>query len=133
MKRHYKVLLLGIIIFGFSCNKISRDRCTKRDQICNTSYFTLINQTQDTIFYGTGTNMKEDTLLPGAERTFTYGEVRVTFDRRCNEKKESWSTHQLTSNWGEWAFHIDRCQKKSAFRYSDNSGNQIKLYDVSTD
>ena len=42
-------------------------------------------------------------------------------------------THQLTSNWGEWAFHIDRCQKKSAFRYSDNSGNQIKLYDVSTD
>ena len=127
----FMLTLLSLLLF-ITCKKVSKDTCNKTDQVCSVSYFTLSNQTQDAIYYGIGTNMQEDTLMPGAERTYTYGNVRVTYDRKCNENKESWSTHQLTSNRGDWAFNIDRCQKKSAFRYTDNSANQIKLYDVST-
>jgi hypothetical protein len=75
--------------------------------------FTLLNRIHDTVFYGIGTNMLEDTLLPGQQRVVKYGRVKVTYDKECVKNRESWSTHQLNSNFGAWAYHIDHCNKKN--------------------
>jgi hypothetical protein len=126
MLRH--ISLLGLIIFVVACEKLNKKSCPYKNQDCSNALFTLINRTQDTIFYGIGSNMWEDTLFPGQQRSLQYGRVKVTYDNSCKENKVSWSTHQLSSNFGSWGFNIDNCNKKSAFEYDANRG--IKLYDV---
>jgi hypothetical protein len=103
--------------------------CPYKNQICDTSLYTLMNKTQDTIFYGIGTNMWEDTLLPGRQTTRKYGKVKVTYTQSCERVRESWATHQLSSNWGEWAFNIDHCDSKGSFDYADTTKSRIVLYD----
>lgn len=125
-----QLIALLLIATFISCLKQKKENCTKKNQECSNARFTLMNQTQDTIYYGININFHDDSLLPGQIKEFIFGQVKITYDKKCNEKKESWSTQQLSSNWGEWAFHIDHCNKKSAFRYTDNSNAQIKLYDV---
>lgn len=122
------LLLLSILLFTMACKKPTKKDCPYKDQVCDTANFTLINRTQDTVFYGIGSNMLEDTLLPAQQRVIQYAEVNVRFDENCNEIKQSWSTHQLSSNFGSWAFNIDHCDKKSAFEYDSNQF--VKLYDV---
>ena len=115
---------------AFACRK-KKEPCPYSDQVCDSSQVTLINRTDDTLFYGIGTSWFEDTLLPGNSRILKYGKVNVTYDEDCNQNKESWSTHTMHTNWGEWAFAIDHCNKMTAFEYTDESKGRIELYDVS--
>ena len=131
-----RLVTLGIIFLSLACKKENssvsenKEPCKYKNQLCDSALFTLSNRTQDTIFYGVGTNMWEDTLLPGQQRILKYGKVNVTYDTNCEKSRKTWSTHQLSSNWGDWAFNIDHCEKRSAFEYTDVSKSAIKLYDI---
>lgn len=125
-----KFIPLLILLAFISCRKEKSVACNRKNQICDSALFTLFNYTQDTIFYGIGTNMQEDTLLPGKQRHLKYGRVKITYDKKCEENKESYSTHQLSSNWGTWAYHIDHCDRKAAFKYDDESKTHISLYNI---
>lgn len=121
----------GLIFFSLSCQKANNKVCPYKNQECDSARFTLINRINDTIFYGIGSNMWEDTLLPGQQRRYVYGKVKITYDKNCEEKKTSWSTHQLSSNYGPWAYNIDHCDKKTAFEYDSARNYAVKLFDVS--
>ena len=131
-----QLTLFGLVLFLAACQKKTpfsnknEDTCKFKNQECDSALFTLINRTEETIYYGIGTNMWEDSLLPGQQRSVKYGHVKVTYDNNCTPERESWGTHQLSSSWGEWAYHIDHCDKKSAFEYTDTSKSVIYLYDV---
>ncbi len=117
-----------LIVFSFTCKKKNTNSCPNKNQVCERSLFTLFNRTNDTIFYGIGTNIWEDTLLPGQQRSSNYGPVKVTYNDNCEMKRETMSSHMLSSNWGSWGFTIDHCDKKAAFEY--DGINNINLYDV---
>ena len=128
--------LFILILFAFSaCKKSVKEAlgedapCEFEAQDCDSCLFYLANKTNDTVWFGIQTNILEDTLLPGETRVFKYGRVKVTIDAKtCERKRASWSTGQMTSSCGEWAYNLDHCQKKSNFEYGSN--NTIQLVDA---
>ncbi|WP_317898126.1 hypothetical protein [Aurantibacillus circumpalustris] len=131
-----QITLFVLIFLLFACHKKNgsplrnNEPCPFKSQECDKAIFTLYNRTQEIIYFGIGTNMWEDSLLPGQYHREIYGHVKVTYDKNCELEKESWATHYLSSNWGDWAYNIDHCNKKSAFEYEDSSKTRILLYDV---
>jgi hypothetical protein len=126
----FKYIILSVCTFLLlGCKKKNDATCAFKNQECDVSQFTLINRTQDTVFYGIGTNIWLDTLLPGQQQILKYGKVKVTYDKDCVKNRESWSTHTLSSNFGSWAYNIDHCSKRSAFEY-DPSGLTVSVVDA---
>ena len=131
------LILPGLIIISFACKKETPSSpenkspsCPYKDQICDSSKVTILNRTLDTLFYGVGTSWYEDTVLSGQHIFLTFGKVNVTYDAQCVQNKHSWSIPTLHTNWGEWAFNMDHCDKRIAFDYTDTSRGRIQLYDV---
>ena len=123
-----KITFLALILFFLACKKKNRNSCPNKDQECDNSLFTLINRTNDTVFYSIGTNIWEDTLLPGQQQSSNYGKVKVTYNEDCEMKRETMSSHMVSSNWGSWGYTIDHCDKRAAFEY--DAPGVINLYDV---
>ena len=131
LKRTVFISML-ILISLASCKKNLKNAqgqdvpCELEPQDCDSCLFYLSNKTNDTVWFGLQTNMLEDTLLPGETRVFKYGRVKVTIDANtCERKRASWSTGQMTSSCGEWAYNLDHCQKKSNFEYTSNHAIQL--------
>lgn len=123
-----KVTTITLLLLALACKKKNENTCSSKNQECEQSLFTIFNRTNDSIFYGIGTNYYEDTLLPGEQRSFTYGKVKVTYNKDCERKSESWSNQMIYSSEGSWGYMIDDCDERAAFEYDSDS--LIMLYDV---
>lgn len=129
MKRVLVCLLLFLL--AAACKKKTENTCSGKNQECEQSLFTIYNRTNDSIFYGIGTSSFEDTLLPGEQKSFRYGKVKVIYNEDCIRTPVTWSNHTIYSSEGSWGYMIDDCDEKAAFEYDSDS--LINLYDVTGD
>ena len=119
-----------VLIFLASCKKGGK-HCPA-DQVCENALVSIGNQTEDTIFFGLQKNY-HDTFIPpgGVYQYHSESKVKVTYRKgTCEETKYTYSTGQLSSTEGEWAFHIDHCRKTMNFRY-DDAKVDVSLYNDS--
>jgi hypothetical protein len=123
-----KLILAAILLTG--CRKPEKD-CPS-DQVCNPATVTIGNLTNDTVFMGLQKNYHDTFISPGGNYVYQSGDVNVTYRKRtCEEVMSGYSTAQMSTTYGHWAFNIDHCNKKVNFRYDDASKVTVSLYDDS--